>query len=90
MKEKKTGRMTANVSDSDKREFEDIADSLGQTAAGLAAMLIESYLEERRKRGNQVFYPPKFHTFESIKIQEEIDARNAADPANESSRQKAG
>ncbi|MDF7809668.1 hypothetical protein P4E94_19675 [Pontiellaceae bacterium B12219] len=90
MKNKKTGRMTANVSDSDKEEFEEIAYKLGQTSAGLAAMLIESYLESKRKYGNQVFYPPKFHTFESIKIQEEIDSNSDLSEANGSIKQKAG
>lgn len=77
----------ANVSDSNKSEFESIADELNLSSAGLAGILIESFLESKKKYGNQVFYPPKFHTFESIKIQEEIDRK---DSANSVSEQKAG
>ncbi|QBG46547.1 hypothetical protein EGM51_03730 [Verrucomicrobia bacterium S94] len=87
MKDKKTGRIMANVSDSDKSEFERIASELRLSSAGLAGILIESFLESKRKYGNQLFYPPKFHTFESIKIQEEIDHE---DSENSVSQQKAG
>ena len=73
MRETKTGRISASITPSDKEEFEAVAFELGVTAAGLAATLLEGYLAHRKKYGNQVFYPPKFHTFESIKIQEEAD-----------------
>ncbi len=73
MRETKTGRISASITPSDKEEFEAVAFELGMTASGLAATLLESYLTHRRKYGNQVFYPPKFHTFESIKLQEEAE-----------------
>ncbi|MEE9369361.1 MAG: hypothetical protein V3V05_10950 [Pontiella sp.] len=88
--DKKAGRMSVNLTPTDKSDFENIAETLGISAGGLATKLIESYLYSKKVYGNQVFYPPKYHTFESIKIQEDIDERDRLDPANESSRQKAG
>ena len=78
------------LSEEEKEELERIADTMKIPTGQLVAVLVESFIASKNKYGKQVFYPPEFHTFESIKIQEEIDERDRLDPANESSRQKAG
>lgn len=78
------------LSDSEKEELERIAESMKIPAGQLVAVLVEAYIESKNKYGNQVFYPPKFHTFESIKIQEDIDAKVGIDSANTEYEKKAG
>ncbi|MDF7809670.1 hypothetical protein P4E94_19685 [Pontiellaceae bacterium B12219] len=73
-----------------KNELEKIAAQMKIPAGQLVAVLVEEYIEAKQKYGNQVFYPPKFHTFESIKIQEEIDSNSDLSEANGSIKQKAG
>ena len=55
MKEKKTGRIPANLTPFDKKEFENIAENIGMSAGGLATKIIESFLESKKKYGNQAY-----------------------------------
>ncbi len=61
----------------DKEALERVAAGMKIPAGQLVAVLVDAYIEEKKKYGNQVFYPPRFHTFESIKIQDEIDKNNS-------------
>lgn len=70
---KRTETQSYRLSENSKNALNEIAKRMKIPAGQLVAVLIEAYIDEKKKYGNQVFYPPKFHTFESIKIQERID-----------------
>lgn len=75
---KRTETQSYRLSENSKETLNAIAESMKIPAGQLVAVLVEAFIEEKKKYGNQVFYPPRFHTFESIKIQEKLDKNNTA------------
>ncbi len=74
---KRTETQSYRLTETSKAALNAISGELKIPSGQLVAVLVEAYIEEKTKYGNQVFYPPRFHTFESIKFQEEIDKTNA-------------
>lgn len=74
---KRTETQSYRLTENSKAALSAIAEELKIPSGQLVAVLVETYIEEKIRYGNQVFYPPRFHTFESIKFQEGIDKTNA-------------
>lgn len=59
--DKKTGDIMSRVTPSVKRDFTEIARSLGYTRPGqLSALLIESFVTAKKNQGDALVFPPKF------------------------------
>ncbi len=70
---KRTETQSYRLTESSKSALSTIAEELKVPPGLIVATLVEEYIAAKSRYGNQVFYPPKFHTFESIKAQEEAD-----------------
>jgi hypothetical protein len=82
----KTAQLAYRLTPEEKSKLESIAKDTKVPAGQIVGILVSEYIAAKENHGNQVFFPPKYHTFESIKIQEEIDANSG----NSNIKQKAG
>ena len=71
----KTAQLAYRLTAEEKKKLENIATETKVPAGQIVGILVSEYIAAKEKYGNQVFFPPKYHTFESIKIQEELDAQ---------------
>jgi hypothetical protein len=81
---KKTESVGFRLTSEQKTEFDSVAEDLGITPGSLAGSIIIRYLKARKKHGDQLFFPPSFHTYETIMIQHENEEDARFDLADES------
>ncbi len=74
---KKTERQAYRIAEEDKVALQKIADIQLVPSGTIVSALVKQYITAVNKYGNKLTWPPEFHTSETLKIQEDIDKRDA-------------
>ena len=76
---KKTAQLAYRLTPEEKVKLEKIAAETRVPAGQIVGILVSEYISAKEQFGNQLFFPPKYHTFESINLHNPTNRRNQAD-----------
>jgi len=60
----------------EKTKLERIAGEIRVPAGQIAGILVREYIAAKKRDGDQLFFPPKYHALESIKLNRSLDRNN--------------
>ena len=81
---KKTAQLAYRLTPEEKTKLEQIAKETRVPAGQIVGILVSEYISAKEQHGNQVFFPPKYHTFESVNFHSTLDKHEQPNANNDS------
>lgn len=84
---KKTAQLAYRLTPEEKVKLEQIATGTRVPAGQIVGILVSEYIAAKEQYGDQLFFPPKYHTFESINLQNSLNRSGQTDSEGSSSKE---